>query len=85
MSTATRARERRMTGTGRGDETTSAVDAAVLWRAVDPEVGDPVVVCPGCWPRVAASWRARVDVTVRTLEPRPAWARCGVCDPEGAC
>ena len=49
-----------MTITGRGDETTPAVDAA-------------------------ASWRARVDVTVRTLEPRPAWARCGVCDPEGAC
>ena len=87
MSAATRAGERRMrmTATGRGNETTPAVAAAAVWRTVDPEAGDPVVVCPACWPRVAASWRARVDVTVRTLEPRPAWARCGMCDPEGAC
>ena len=87
MSTATRADERglRMTGPGRGTETTPAGDAAAGWRMVDPEAGDPLVVCPACWPLVAASWRACVDVTVRTLEPRPAWARCGVCDPEGAC
>ena len=87
MSAAPRAgaRRMRMTGTRRGNETTPAVDAAAVWRGVDPEAGDPAVVCPACGPRVAASWRARVDVTVRTLEPRPAGARCGVCDPEGAC
>ena len=85
MSAATRTRERRMTGTGRGDETTLVVDAAALWRVVDPEAGDPVVVCPECWPQMAALWRARVNMTVRTLEPRPAWARCRVCDPEGTC
>ena len=69
----------------RGDETTSGSDAGARWHEVDPEAGDPVVVCPRCWPLVAASWRARADVTVLTLGPRPAWARCGVCDPEGAC
>ena len=65
---------------GRGDETTSASDVVARWHEVDP-----VVICPQCWPLMAASWRARLDVTVRTLGPRPAWARCGVCDPEGVC
>ncbi len=55
------------------------------WRAVDPEMGDLVFVCPGCWPEVAAEWRARRDVTVRKLAARPRWARCGVCDPEDVC
>ena len=61
-----------------------AVDAAG-WRAVDPEMGDLVLVCPRCWPDVAACWRDRADVTVRELGPQPAWARCGVCDPEDVC
>ena len=51
---------------GRGDETTPASDAGARWHEVDPEAGDPVVICPQCWPLVAASWRARLDVTVRT-------------------
>ena len=59
-------------------------DAAV-WREVDPESGDPVFICPRCWPDVAAEWRRRGDVTVRRLRPRPNWARCAVCDPEDVC
>ena len=55
------------------------------WRAVDPETGDLVLVCPGCWPEVAACWRGRADVTVRRLRRRPAWARCAVCEPEDGC
>ena len=55
------------------------------WRAVDPETGDLVFVCPACWPEVAAEWRARRDVTVRKLAARPRWVRCGVCDPEDVC
>ena len=66
-----------------GGEAT-AVDA-VGWRAVNPEMGDQVFVCPRCWPDVAAHWRARADATVRELAARPEWARCGVCDPECVC
>ena len=55
------------------------------WRVVDPEAAEPVVVCPLCWPLVAAYWLGRADATVRVLGPRPAWARCGVCDPERVC
>ena len=55
------------------------------WRAVDPETGDLVFVCPACWPDVAPRWRLRADVTVRELSARPRWARCGVCDPEDLC
>ena len=67
-----------------GGGAATAVDAA-RWRAVDPETGDLVFVCPRCWPDVAAEWRARTDVTVRALAARPGWARCGVCDPDGVC
>ena len=55
------------------------------WRVADPEAGDPVFVCPWCWPEVAAYWQARPDATVRVVGPRPEWARCGVCDPERVC
>ena len=55
------------------------------WREVNPESGDPVFICPRCWPEVAAEWRSRPDVTVRKLRPRPAWARCGACEPEDVC
>ena len=41
------------------------------WRAVDPEMGELVFVCPACWPDVAAGWRAWADVTVRELVARP--------------
>ena len=51
-----------------GGEAT-AVDA-VGWRAVNPEMGDQVFVCPRCWPDVAAHWRARADATVRELAAR---------------
>ena len=55
------------------------------WRAVEPETGEPVFICAACWPAVEAAWRRRAGVTVRVLRRRPAWARCGVCDPERAC
>ena len=58
---------------------------AAGWRVVDPEAGDPVFVCPGCWPAVAGYWEERPDATVRVVGPRPDWARCGICDPAGAC
>ena len=58
---------------------------AAVWRVADLEAGDPVVVCPACWPAVAPYWRSRADATVRLLGARPAWARCGVCDPERVC
>ena len=55
------------------------------WREVDPESGGPVFVCPRCWPKVEAGWRARADIAVRKLGARPRWARCGVCEPECVC
>lgn len=64
---------------------TSAKPDVAGWRAADPEDGDPVFVCPWCWPAVAAYWRDRADATVRVVGRRPAWARCGLCDPERVC
>ena len=64
---------------------TTAEPDAVGWRVVDPESGDPVFVCPRCWPVVAEYWRRRANVTVRVVGTRPDWARCGVCDPERVC
>ena len=55
------------------------------WRAVEREGGGPAFVCAACWPAVEAEWGARTGVTVRVLRRRPAWARCGVCDPERVC
>ena len=64
---------------------TPAKPDAAGWRVADPEAGDPVCVCPSCWPAVAEYWRDRADTTVRVVGRRPAWARCGVCDPERVC
>ena len=58
---------------------------AAPWREVDTGAGGPAMVCPGCWPDVAAEVRSRRGVEVRVLDERPAWARCGVCDPEDVC
>ena len=55
------------------------------WRVAEPEAGDPVFICPGCWPAVAAYWQAKPDATVRVVGRRPEWARCGICDPERVC
>ena len=55
------------------------------WRVAEPEAGDPVFICPGCWPAVAAYWQARPDAAVRVVGRRPEWARCGICDPERVC
>lgn len=55
------------------------------WRVAEPEVGDPVFICPDCWPAVSAYWRERADATVRVVGRRPEWARCGICDPERVC
>ena len=66
-------------------ETVETPSARGRWRAVEPEMGEPVFVCAACWPAVEAEWGARSGVTVRVLRRRPAWARCGVCDPERVC
>ncbi len=55
------------------------------WRAVEPESGERVLVCAACWPAVEAEWGSRSGVTGRVLRRRPAWARCGVCEPERVC
>ena len=60
--------------TERGGETAGKPNTAG-WRVADPEAGDPVFVCPGCWPAVAAYWEERSDATVRVVGPRPEWAR----------
>ena len=62
-----------------------SVRSAGRWRSVEPETGDPAFVCPSCWPLVAPYWEEREDVTLRTLAERPAWARCGLCEPECGC
>ena len=59
--------------------------AATPWREVDAGTGAPVIVCPACWPQVAAQLRDRPGVEVRLLDGRPEWARCAVCDPELVC
>ena len=66
-------------------ETVEPPAARGPWRAVEPEAGEPAYVCAACWPLVEGQWRARAGVTVRVLRRRPAWARCGVCDPERVC
>ena len=71
--------------TERVGETVGQPDAAGWRVAADPEAGDPVFVCPWCWPAVASYWRDRTDATVRVVGPGPDWARCGICDPERAC
>ena len=55
------------------------------WRAVEPEAGEPAYFCAACWPAVEAEWEARPGAAVRVLRRRPAWARCGVCDPHRVC
>ena len=67
----------------RGGETANR--PAAKWRVAEPEAGDPVFICPGCWPAAAAYWRERADATVRVVGRRPEWARCGICDPERVC
>ena len=58
---------------------------AAPWREVDVDASAPVSVCPGCWPEMAERLKNRSGVEVRVLDERPAWARCGVCDPEDVC
>ena len=62
-----------------------AKPAAARWRVAEPEAGDPVFVCPRCWPAVVSYWQERPDATVRVVGRRPEWARCGICDPERVC
>ena len=54
------------------------------WRAVEPEAGDPMFVCAGCWPAVEAEWGSRSGVTVRVLRRRPA-GRAGACATRSGC
>ena len=67
------------------DSPSPVVSRSGPWRALDPDAGDLVVVCPVCWPRASRAVRGRVDLTVRELLQPPSWARCAVCDPEDLC
>ena len=55
------------------------------WRLVDPDSGQPVFVCPACWPAVQRVLSRGRAVTVRQVVPRPRWAQCSVCDPDPVC
>ena len=55
------------------------------WRQVDPDCGQPVFVCPACWPAVRRVLPRGRAVTVRQVVPRPRWAQCAVCDPDPVC
>ena len=50
------------------------------WRLVDPDGGQPVCVCPSCWPVAESALRRVGPLAVRQLVPRPRWANCAVCD-----
>ena len=62
-----------------------AAERGGVWRLLDQETGNPLVVCPNCWSDVViALLRTRVSVVAQVLGVRPEWARCGVCDPDDA-
>lgn len=51
------------------------VESTGRWRLVDPDAGQPVCVCPSCWPAAERALRRAGCFTVRQLVPRPAWGR----------
>ena len=60
-----------------------AAESGGVWRLLDEEGGNPLVVCPACWLHVvSALLRTRQSVIAHVLGARPDWARCGVCDPD---
>ena len=62
-----------------------AAERGGVWRLLDEDMGNPLVVCPTCWPDVViALLRTRLSVVAQVLGVRPEWARCGVCDPDDA-
>ena len=40
------------------------------WRLVDPDCGQPVFVCPACWPAIRCVLPRGLAVTVRQVAPR---------------
>lgn len=77
--------ERRYTGARDEAVGLYIVEPTGRWRLVDPDGGQPVCVCPSCWPAAERALRRGAGLTVRQLVPRPSWARCGVCDPDDPC
>ena len=61
------------------------VEPTGRWRLIDPNSGQPVCICPVCWPAVELALQDRGCLTVRQLVPRSSRARCGVCDPDDPC
>ena len=61
------------------------VEPTGRWRLIDPDSGQPVCICPVCWPAAERVLRRGGGLTVRQLVPRPSWARCGICDPDDPC
>ena len=55
------------------------------WRLIELECGQPVYVCPACWPAVRPLLPPGGAVAVRQVVPRPRWAQCAVCEPDPVC
>ena len=77
----------RSTYTATGDDAVGlyVVQPTGRWRLVDPDSGQPVFVCPACWPAIRRVLPWGRAVTVRQVVPRPRWAQCAVCDPDPVC
>ena len=73
--------------TGGGDDTVGlhVVQPAGRWHLVDPVCGQPVYVCPACWPAIRRVLPRAEAAAVRQVGPRPRWAQCAVCDPDLVC
>ena len=82
---ACNAHQRRYTGARDEAVGLYLVEPTGRWRLVDPEAGQPVCVCPFCWPAAERALGRGGRLIVRQLALRPSWARCGVCDPDDPC
>ena len=55
------------------------------WRLIELECGQPVYVCPACWPALRRVLPLGLAITVREVVPCPRWAQCAVCEPDPVC